>query len=216
MKILVINPNSSQEMTQTIDGAAKKYASSGTEITTVSLDGPEIIANAYDIAVQTPKVLALVEKNKKNYDYFIIACGFDPGLEACRVVTKNVIGMGEAAILSACAVAKRFAYLNSTPGSAAAVPDKLCSMGIDPGKCVAARPVGATMDAVTNRYEMLDAYRQLGKRLVEEDGAGAIVLSCAGMSDLKEHLEQYLKVPVIAGVISGVKVAEQFSTVPRK
>ena len=46
-----------------------------------------------------------------------------------------------------------------------------------------------------------------------KDGAGALILSCAGMSDIKELLERELKVPVIAGVISALKIAEQFANV---
>ena len=42
----------------------------------------------------------------------------------------------------------------------------------------------------------------------------ALIFGCAGMSDIKERLEQHLKVPVIAGVISALKIAEQFSGVP--
>ena len=65
MRILIINPNTSVEMSKTIDSAAKKYASPGTEITSVNpQDGPEFLANAYDEALQVPKVMHLVEKNK--------------------------------------------------------------------------------------------------------------------------------------------------------
>ena len=152
MKILIINPNTSVEMSKTIDGTAKKYASAGTEITTVNpQDGPDFIANAYHIAIQTPKIVDLVEKNKTNYDYFIIACGYDPGLDGCRIVTKNVIGIGEAAIMTACAVAKRFSFLSSTGESAAAVPDKLRSLGIDPSRCASARPIGTSDEVVKKR-----------------------------------------------------------------
>jgi len=216
MKILIINPNTSVEMSKTINSTAKKYASAGTEITTVNPDdGPDFIANAYHAALQAPKVVELVEKNRGNYDYFIIACGSDPGLEACRLVTKNVIGIGEAAIMTACAVAKRFSFLSTTGESAAVVPDRLRSLGIDPSRCASARPVGTSDEIVKKRHEMFEVYCQVGQKCIEEDGAGALIFSCAGMSDIKERLEQYLKVPVIAGVISAVKIAEQFSEIPR-
>ena len=214
MKILIINPNTSLEMTKTIDSAAKKYAFPGTEITTVNPpDGPSFISSAYDSAVQTPKIIDIVEKNKNSYDYFIIACGYDPGLEACRIITKNVIGIGEAAIVTACAVAKRFSILSTTVESAAAVPDRLRYLGVDPSRLASARPVGTSDEIVRKRHEMFDVYCQEGQKCIE-DGANALIFSCAGMSDIKERLEQQLKVPVIAGVISAVKIAEQFSGIP--
>ena len=56
MRILLINPNTSVEMSKTIDSTAKKYASSGTKIATVNpKDGPDFITNAYHIALQAPK-----------------------------------------------------------------------------------------------------------------------------------------------------------------
>ena len=212
MKILIINPNTSVEMTKTIDSTAKKYASPGMEITTVNPpDGPTFIANAYDSAIQTPKVLDILEKNKASYSYFILACGNDPGLDACRLVVKNIIGIGEASIMTACAVAKRFSFLNSTVESAAAIPDRLRSLGIDPSRLASARPVGTSDEIVKKRHEMFDVYCQVGQKGIE-DGAGALILGCAGMSDIKERLEQHLKVPIIAGVISAVKIVEQFPT----
>ncbi len=214
MRILIINPNTSVEMTETIDSTAK-YASPGTEITTVNPhNGPELIANAYHAALQTPKVVDLIEKNKANYDYFIIAYGYAPGLEDCRISTKNVIGIGEAAIMTAVAVAKRFFFLSSTEEPATAVPDKLRSLGIDQSRCASARPVGTSDEIVKMRNEMFEVYCQVSQKCVEEDGASALIFSCAGMSDIKEHLEQHLKIPVITGVMSVVKIAEQFSSIP--
>ena len=212
MKILVINPNTSMEMSKTIDNAAKEYASSGTEITTVSpKDGPEFIANPYDVALQAPRVVGLIEKNKNDYDAFIIACGSDPGLAACRTVVKNVIGIGEAAIMTACAVAKRFSFLSVIKEGAQDVAQRLYSLGIEQSRCVSARVVGNGVDdeIVRKRRQMLDVYCQVGQKCVDEDGAGALIPVCAGMSDLKEKLEERLKVPVIIGVASAIKIAEQ-------
>ena len=215
MRILTINPNSCVEMTKIIDIMAKKYACPGTEITTVNPpDGPSFISNAYHSAIQTPKVLDILEKNKDSYDYFILACGLDPGLDACRLVVKNIIGMGEAAIMTACALAKQFSFLSSTEETAAVVPDRLRSLGIDPSRCASARPVGTSDEIIKKRKELLSHYRELGRKCIA-DGADALIMSCAGMSDMKEYLEQQLKVPVIAGVISAVKIAEQFSGIPR-
>ena len=216
MRVLIINPNTSAEMTGTIDSTSKKYASPGTEITTVNPpDGPVFMSNAYHSAIQTPKVLEILEKNKNNYDYFILACGLDPGLDACRVVVKNIIGMGESAIMTACAAANRFSFLSSTAETAAAVPARLRSLGIDLHRLASARPVGTCDEIVKKRNEKLDVYVKVGKQCIE-DGAGALILSCAGMSDIKEYLERELNVPVIAGVISALRIVEQFTGLSHK
>lgn len=214
MKILIINPNTSVEMSKTIDGVAKKYASPGTEITTVSpTGGPEFIANAYHVVLQAPRVTELVEKNKSNYDCFIIACGVEPGLDACRMVAKNVIGTGEAAIMATCAVAKLFSFISPLKGEARR-RERLRCLGIDQSRCTSVRFVGSGVDdeVVRRRHEMFDVYCQVSQKCVAEDGAEALVLTCAGMSDLKERLEGCLKIPVFSGVESAVKIAELLST----
>jgi allantoin racemase len=215
MRILIINPNTSVEMSRTIDSTAKKYASPGTEITTVNpQDGPDFIANAYHAALQAPKVVELVEKNRENYDAFIIACGSDPGLEACRIVTQNVLGVGESAIMTACAVAKRFSFLTPLKGGVLSRRERLHSLGIDQSRCASVRVVGSGIsdEIVRKRHQMLDVYCQVGQKCVDEDGASALILTCAGMSDLKGYLEERLKVPIFSGVETAVKIAEQLPT----
>ena len=212
MRILIINPNTSGEMLETIDTTAKKFASPTTEITTVNpKDGPELIASAYDLALQAIKVIDLVDRNKVSYDCFIIACGGDPGLEACRTIANNVLGIGEAAFMTACAVGKCFSLLSTTKGAAASVPERLRSLGIDQSRCASVRVVGSgtSDEIVKKRQEMFDVYCKVGKQCVDEDGADALILSCAGMSDLGERLEKFLKTPVIIGVVSALKIAEQ-------
>ncbi len=46
------------------------------------------------------------------------------------------------------------------------------------------------------------------KRAVAEDGAGAIVLGCAGMTDLTTEVQKAIGVPVIDGVAAAVKFIE--------
>ena len=125
------------------------------------------------------------------------------------MVTKNVLGIGEVSILTACTVARRFSYLNTTPASA--VPDRLRTMGIDPGRLASARAVGINAEIVWKRQNNLEKYLKVGRQCIEQDGASAVILSCAGMSDLKDTLEQELGVLVITGVVSALKIAEQFT-----
>jgi allantoin racemase len=216
LKILIINPNTSSEMSETIDKMARQVSSHGTEITTVNPeDGPAFIANAHQAALQATRVVDLVEKNRMNYDCFVIACGVDPGLEACRIVAKNVVGAGEAAIMTACAVAKRFSFLSPLKGGEASKRERLRLLGIDQTRCASVRVVGSGLDdeIIRKRDERFDLYYEAGRRCVDEDGAGALVLTCAGMCDLEDRLEKLLKIPVFSGVESGVKIAEQLPIV---
>jgi allantoin racemase len=86
----------------------------------------------------------------------------------------------------------------------------LRGLGLDPKLCRSARFIGTDPSTiVSKRHELRELYYQSGKKCIEEDGAEAIILNCAGVSDLKEYLEERLQVPIIAGTIAAVKIAEQ-------
>ena len=209
MRILVINPNTSAETTQMIDVAAKKYVFSGTEVTTVNpKEGPELLKNPYDYAMQAPKVIELVEKNRNNYDAFIIASASDPGVKACRVVARYVLWMTEAAVMTACAVARRFSFLTTSKVSALTAREWVHMFGIDQSRFASARIV-AGHDVIKRRHQIFDTYCEVGQKCIEEDGAEALILYSAPIIDLKQPLEARLKVPVIDGVVSAIKIAEQ-------
>ena len=115
--------------------------------------------------------------------------------------------------MAACAVAKLFSFISPLKGEARRRARLRC-LGIDQNRCTSVRFVGSGVDdeVVRRRQEMFDVYCQVGQECVAEDDAEALVLTCAGMSDLKEYLEERLKVPVISGVISAVKLVEQLPT----
>ena len=76
MKIMVINPNTSESMTNHLREELKRIKRSDTELTVVCPDqGPETIESAYDEAYAIPPTLGLVKKaNREGYD------ARDPGL----------------------------------------------------------------------------------------------------------------------------------------
>ena len=96
MKILVINPNTSQSMTNHILKALTPIKRTDTELTVTRPErGPETIESAYDEAFATPPTLDLVKKaNQERYDAVIIACFSDPGLDAAKEISDiPVIGI---------------------------------------------------------------------------------------------------------------------------
>ncbi len=90
MRILVINPNTSVEMTAGIDAIAKKYARADTEIETVCpKKGPRSIESAYEEDLVAEGVLErVIEGNEKKFDAIIIACYGDPHLHSAREISE--------------------------------------------------------------------------------------------------------------------------------
>src|SRR6267154_4752207 len=119
-QILIVNPNTTASMTKTIGEAARAVAAPGTDIVDVtSAMGPVSIEGFYDEAFAVPGLIrALLEA--PDADAGIIACFDDTGLDAARSVARfPVVGICEAAVVTAGQLAKRIAIITTLPRSIA-------------------------------------------------------------------------------------------------
>jgi allantoin racemase len=206
-KILVVNPNTTASMTQTIDAAARAVAAPGTEIVAVTSSmGPASIEGFYDEAFAVPGLIrALLEA--PDADAGIIACFDDTGLDAARSVARfPVVGICEAALVTAGQLAKRIAIITTLPRSIAPLEELVRRYGFADRALVTACNV-AVLDLERTGS---DAAEKLNAQiaLALDKGAEAIVLGCAGMADLALTLSTRFGVPVIDGVAAAVKQAE--------
>ena len=206
-KILIVNPNTTASMTHTIDAAARAVAAPGIEIVAVTSSmGPASIEGFYDEAFAVPGLIrALLEA--PDADAGIIACFDDTGLDAARSVARfPVVGICEAALVTAGQLAKRIAIVTTLPRSIVPLEELVRRYGFADRALVTACNV-AVLDLEktgSDAAEKLDAEIALAL----DKGAEAIVLGCAGMADLALTLSQRFGVPVIDGVAAAVKQAE--------
>ena len=211
MKIKLINPNTTQSMTDSIYNMAVRYADADTEITAVSpLTGPDSIECYVDEYLAVPGVIQEVIKGDKeeNADAFIIACFGDPGLAAAREVTKPVLGICESAITTAKFIAPYFSVVSVLDRSRKVTEDVVKAYGAE-SFCRSIRTTGlSVLEFGKNPEKGLKALAEQGRRAVEEDGAECILLGCAGFVDFVDRLREELGVPVLDGVMPAVKLAE--------
>ena len=140
MRILVVNPNTSEEMTNDIGQAARRYARADTEIETVCPDwGPRSIEGHYEDYVAAVATLEVVRERAAEFDGVVIACFGDPGLPAAREVSPvPVVGIAEAAMLTACTVAHRFSIVTVLPRVKPFLEDVVRYHGLD-SRCASIR-----------------------------------------------------------------------------
>ena len=75
MRILVINPNTSEEMTRDIDREARQYARADTEIETVCPSwGPRSIEGHYEEELAAVAMLEVLKDRAAEFDGVVIAC----------------------------------------------------------------------------------------------------------------------------------------------
>jgi allantoin racemase len=210
MRILVVNPNTTATMTETIRDAATSVAASGTEILArTSRMGPVSIEGYYDEAMSVPGLLLdVAEGERDGVDAAIIACFDDTGLDAARAMAAiPVLGICEAALATAGFVARRFSVVTTLDRSRIPIEDLVDRYGFGRRASVRAAdiPVLALEDPTSGAIHRL---REEIARALAEDRAEAIVLGCAGMADLARRLSGEFGVPVIDGVSAAVKHAE--------
>src|SRR6201990_2926209 len=117
-KILIVNPNTTASMTETIGGAARALAAPDTEISAVTSSmGPVSIEGYYDEAFAVPGLIQAL-MNAPDADAGIIACFDDTGLDAARTAAAYPgVGICEAALVTAGQIAKRIAIVTTLPRS---------------------------------------------------------------------------------------------------
>jgi allantoin racemase len=209
MHIHVINPNTTRSMTLKIGAAAKAAASPGVEVTAVNpAFGPASIEGYFDEAFSIPGLIEEIGK-ARDADAFVIACFDDTGLEAARCATlAPVIGIGEAAFHMASLIAAKFSVVTTLSRSIVPIEHNLARYGLS-ARCARVRaaevPVLALEEPGSDARLLI---QQEIERALAEDGAEAIVLGCAGMTDLARDLGQKAGVPVLDGVACAVSLAE--------
>jgi allantoin racemase len=211
MKILLINPNSTASMTHKAAVAARAVAAPGTTIVATNpTDTPASIEGHADEAACVPGLLDCVRAGVADgADAVVVACFDDPGLYACRVVTdRPVVGICEAAMLSASMVASRFSVV-STLGRAVPIIEDLAHRYGMQAKCRGVRAAEVPVLSLEEPGSPARArVRAQVQAAIEADRAEAVLLGCAGMADLAAELTAEMGVPVIDGVAAGVKLAE--------
>lgn len=210
MRILAINPNTTQAMTDDIGRQARKYARADTEIVAVSPPtGPRSIEGHFEDYIAAAATVEMVAQYRDDYDAFIIACYGDPGLYACREVTeKPVIGIAEASIRMSLFLAHNYSIVTVLPRVRPLLSDLVRSVGSE-SRCASIRCCNLTVLEIEEdpKRAVIELINE-SKKAVEEDHAESILLGCAGMGPLDEEIYAAVHVPVLDGTVCAVKIAE--------
>jgi allantoin racemase len=208
-RILVINPNSTEAVTQGIDRALDPLRmSDGPGLECVTLrEGPAGIQSQRDVDGVIAPMLQLIARRDHDCDAFVIACYSDPGLFSAREVTaKPVLGISECGVLTALTLGQRFGVIAILATSIPRHLRYIGAMGLA-DRLAAELPVGLQVtelaDAARTQARMIDT----GRKLVEEHGANVIVMGCAGMAQYRKPLEDALGVPVVEPTQAAVGMA---------
>jgi len=211
MKIFVINPNTSESMTDHIREALMAVKRSDTELTvTCPAKGPNTIESAYDEAYAIPPTLELVKKaNAEGYDAVILACFSDPGLEAAKEIsTIPVVGIEEATLHMAAMLGAKFSIMTPRKQRIASKCEHVHMRGLTHFLASVRSLELSVAETDADPAKTKRRLMEVANAAVEEDGAEVIIMGCAGMAGYAEEIERALKIKVLDPAAVALKTAE--------
>lgn len=205
--IVVINPNSNEAVTDGLRDALAGFSlPRGPVIECLTLaEGPFGIESQRDSdSVILP--LAALMQSRPDAGAFVIACYSDPGLETCRsVVRQPVFGIQESGLLTAMARADRFGIIALADASIPRHRRYMARMQVlDRFACEVA--LNMSVDDSARGDGTFARLIEAGSAL-KAQGAGVVILGCAGMARHRRPLEAELGIPVIDPVQAAVTMA---------
>lgn len=209
MKILFANPNTTVAVTDRIATVARAAASPGTEIVAVTgRTGVPYIATRAD-AVVGSVALELLAEHAAGCDAAVVAAFADPGVGGAReLLSIPVIGMAEAAMLTACMLGRRFSIVTFATAMGPWYRECVDYNGLA-GRLASIRCVsGGFRDISTVQEEKADALVEACCLAVSQDEADVVVLGGAPLAGLAGVVAERVPVPLVDGVAAAVRQAE--------
>jgi allantoin racemase len=193
-------------MTQTCHAAFATYLPDGYEAVAITNEmGPPAIQGHEDGEAAIPGLLEIIAKS--DYDAYIIACFDDTGLEQARQITKSpVIGIGQASFHYAALRSGRFNVLTTLAVSIPVISENIGNQGFS-GVC---NGVYASGVPVLELEHNPDASRQIVashiQRLTKKEPDIAVILGCAGMTNIWQKLQADFATPLVDPVAAAAKI----------
>ena len=199
MRTLLVNPNMTQAMTDTMTAIARQVAGDRAEIVPLTATrGFPYIASRAEAQIAGGIALEMIAENLDGIDAVVIAAFGDPGLAGARdLFDLPVVGMAEAAVMSAAMLGERFSVVTFSPFMRRWYEDCITDTGLGSRfvgvRTPELRDVDVGRAATDLRGDLID----LACRAVREDGADVIILGGAPLAGLAPKIADEVPAVVI-------------------
>ena len=210
MRLLLVNPNISDSVSDLVRDEARRSASPGTEIEVRTAPfGVAYIETRFEALVGAYAAAQVAAQDVERFDAVVVAAFGDPGLAGLReLLPVPVTGMTEAALASAHLLGHRISIIAISQRIQAWYREVVEGYGFG-SRLASIRALDRPISAIGGvQQEHAQALKALAERAVDEDGAEVIILAGAPLAGLARSLHGQLPVPVVDGVSSAVRHAE--------
>lgn len=209
MRILLLNPNMTGAVTDRLVTAASEVACPGTVILSATASrGFPYISNRAEAQIAGAIVLDMLAERAGQYDAAIVAAFGDPGLFGAReLFDRPIVGMSEAAMLTACMLGKKFGIVSFTTQMGPWYRECVENHGLM-GRCAGVFCLTEPFSSVTDvAAEKQEALVTLAGEAVGW-GADVVILAGAPLAGLARLVASDIPVPVVDQIQAALRQAE--------
>lgn len=210
MRILVVNVNTTESITETIAQQARAVASPGTEIVGLTpYFGAESVEGNFESYLAAIAVMDRVMAYDQPFDAVIQAGYGEHGREGLQeLLNVPVVDITEAAASTAMFLGHAYSVVTTLDRTVPLIEDRLKLAGLYQ-RCASVRASGmAVLELEEDPLGAMEAIVCQAELAIRDDKAEVICLGCGGMAGLDEQIRQRTGVPVVDGVTAAVMVAE--------
>jgi allantoin racemase len=210
MRLLLVNSNTSDFVTDRVARAAREVASPSTQIVPVTgCFGARVIATRTELAIAQHATIELLAEHASGCDAVVIAVSYDVALWAAReMLCMPVVGITESALLTACMLGTRIGVIVFGRRVLPLYREHVAQIGLS-SRIAGWRAIESSAPYDAGDQSEVDAITIAAARdLVDRDGAEVIVLTGAVMAGVPPRLQPQVDVPLLDGVSCGVRQAE--------
>ncbi|MFD1210627.1 aspartate/glutamate racemase family protein [Arthrobacter sp. GCM10027362] len=210
MKLLVINPNISEDVTALIEAEALRSAGPATELVVRTAGhGVEYIETRFESLIAAGAVAEIIAQEHGQVDGAIVAAFGDPGLPALKELANvPVIGITEAALCAAALQGQRFSIIAISERIRPWYRDCVERFGLI-GRLASIRSITESLNSIGSvQADFKETLLALSRQAVADDGADVVILAGAPLAGLAQELEGQIPVPVVDGISAGIRMAE--------
>lgn len=205
MRLLLINPNTTQAMTAKVLAVARAGVSDEVELVGVTgRFGAAYVASRAAYAIAGHAALDAWANAPGDFDAVVLACFGDPGLDALREICPvPVVGMADASLMVAAQLGAKIGIVTGGERWGPMLREFVAARGFA-NRVASIRTVAPTgADIARDPDGSLVLLAQSCAATID-DGADVVILGGAGLAGLADRLRDRVPVPLVDGVIAAV------------
>jgi allantoin racemase len=210
LRILLLNPNTTTSVTDLMLESGRSASAEGTEIAPITASrGVPYISTRAEAQIGGAIALEMLAAHEEAIDAAIIAAFGDPGLLGARELFDfPVVGVSEAAMLTACMLGRHFAIVTFSTSLVGWYRDCVELNGLE-DRCAGIHALDlAFEDVAEDANGNSDLLVEFAGKVIRDSGADSLIFAGAPLAGLARRSRDRIPVPIVDPVAAGVKQAE--------